>query len=354
MAEHNLSIPGTTEEFYDVLKALYDATGHAPLAPGFPEGWLFAAFGPGITMDYDDVNNDGIVSLGRVSEQYKNFLKFMNRLYTDGLYHHEYITMDTPTVQALVNEGKFVFAQHELASIPIESFPSGLWDIDVLAPLASPYNSDRTIATGAARWGINRGGAINAASPYVDEMCRLFDIAYTMEEILPDTGLYGAAFIWGPENVGWEYTNAERTTHALMIPYEFMGITYGNVDWSSNSQYEILLYDAGFGLSLVFEKSVITDGSNGEARQRGAVNNNLGYARSWMFPPMLFTASEQAVLDSYKVEIDIYLEEMHDKFITGVEDIDAMWDTFVSNLERMNYMQVVQQYQAAYERWISR
>jgi len=175
-----------------------------------------------------------------------------------------------------------------------------------------------------------------------------------MEEILPDTGLYGAAFIWGPENVGWEYTNPEKTTHALMIPYEFMGITYGNVDWSSNSQYEILLYDAGFGLSLVFEKSVITDGSNGEARQRGAVNNNLGYARSWMFPPMLFTAAEQAVLDSYKVEIDIYLEEMHDKFITGVEDIDAVWDTFVSNLERMNYMQVVQQYQAAYERWVNR
>ena len=354
MAEHNVPIPTSTEEFHEALTTLKNATGHAPLAPGFPEGWLFASFGSGITMDFDDINNNGIVTWGRVSDQYKNFLKYMNRLYSDGLYHNEYITMDTPTVQALVNEGNFVFAQHELASIPIESFPSGNWDIDVLAPLTSEFNSDRTIATGAAPWGINRGGAINAASPYVDELCKLFDIAYALEEVVPGTGLYGPAFIWGPENVGWAFTNAEKTNHALMIPTEFMGVTYGDVDWSSNSQYEILLYDAGFGLSMVFEFSIVTDGSNGEARQRGAVNNNLGYARSWVFPPMIFTAEEQSVLDSYMVEINIYVEEMHDKFITGVEDIDASWDTFVANLERMNYRQVVEQYQAAYDRWRSR
>ena len=53
-------------------------------------------------------------------------------------------------------------------------------------------------------------------------------------------------------------------------------------------------------------------------------------------------------------DIDTYISNMAVSFMTGAEDIDAQWDTFVSTIESMNIARCIEIKQGAYDRFISR
>ena len=42
---------------------------------------------------------------------------------------------------------------------------------------------------------------------------------------------------------------------------------------------------------------------------------------------------------------------MQAKFITGVADIEKEWDTYVATCEQMGLNEVLEVYQASYDRW---
>ena len=48
--------------------------------------------------------------------------------------------------------------------------------------------------------------------------------------------------------------------------------------------------------------------------------------------------------------MDTYYSEMRDKFIKGEEDIDAMWDTYVSNMWGLGLENVIAGNQSVYDR----
>jgi len=64
-----------------------------------------------------------------------------------------------------------------------------------------------------------------------------------------------------------------------------------------------------------------------------------------------FTDDEQYVIDNKYADIDKYVLEMEAKFIRGAADIDSEWDAYVSNCEKMGINEVLEVYQAAYDRW---
>ncbi len=354
LKDNGLEVPTTTDEFIDVCKKLYAATGNSPLAGNFYKDFFYSAFGPGVRIDgrneFDDIKNDGTVTYGRVTDQYKEYLKFLNTLYSEKILHPEFLTMDSATVQALTDEGKFVFASGSLQNIKIASFPSGKWDLNVLAPLTSPVDGERVIFSGTPPWGTAKGFAINKDSKYVKEIARMMDVAFALEEVVPGSNLNGDAFTWGPQNDCWKYTNAEKTEHAMYMPKDNPKLK--DLPWDSANQYGLLIYD-NIGISKAFEKSIVMDGSNSQARQVGFRDNSIPYARKWFWPSVVLNNAEQEVIDQYSVELNTYVDEMYAQFVTGVVGIDAGWDSYLATLDKMGYTEVLKQYQSAYDRYRS-
>ena len=69
------------------------------------------------------------------------------------------------------------------------------------------------------------------------------------------------------------------------------------------------------------------------------------------YPLVYFTEEEQDRLDTIKPDIETYFEQMEAKFITGAESIDEGWDKYVSTLNDLGIEELVEIYQAAYDRW---
>ncbi len=93
---------------------------------------------------------------------------------------------------------------------------------------------------------------------------------------------------------------------------------------------------------------------NSQARQIGFVNNVKPYMSELYFPAGLlkFTEDEQYILDNKLTDIKTYAKEMEGKFITGVTDLnDDTWKEYCDTIEEMGIAEVIDVYQASYDRW---
>lgn len=66
------------------------------------------------------------------------------------------------------------------------------------------------------------------------------------------------------------------------------------------------------------------------------------------------TSEENADYSALYSDISTYIANMTVSFMTGAEDIDAQWDTFVSTIESMDIAGCIEIKQAAYDRYRSR
>ena len=55
------------------------------------------------------------------------------------------------------------------------------------------------------------------------------------------------------------------------------------------------------------------------------------------------------------IENDVknYVANMRARFITGEDDIDAMWDSYVGAIDNMRVADLLEQYQTAYDRYVA-
>jgi putative aldouronate transport system substrate-binding protein len=195
--ELGLKIPTTTDEFHDVLSVIYKAKGKAPLVALMDtnqyEYFLFGAFGEATSADFDSIDGKTVV-YNRISEQYKHYLEYVSKLYSEGLLHQEYVTLDGAAINAMAAEGAAVFA-YNLQTVTAKDFASGKVEVSTLAPLTSQYTSKQKLVGYPC---YNKSGyAINKNSKHIKEICQMLDIAFAKEEVAEGTGLNGEAFIYG-------------------------------------------------------------------------------------------------------------------------------------------------------------
>lgn len=345
-----LEMPTTTQEFYDALVTLKEKNGVASFIPEFSNDesyWgpmLFAAFGKGTNLNFDD-DGTGKVIFNRTSDQMKLYLTYLHQLYAEGLINQEYLTLDGTSRFDAAKSGQVAFiGSGEANNLAATDFPDGEFHLDCMAPLTSEYDDDQTIL-GKSGYFPNGGFFINVDSQYITELCRMFDIMYATEEVVPGTGLQGESFTYGLKGIDWDYDEGNDKTYTLNAPASYDGAftTY---------QYEELIWDNG-GLQDALGGYVTSTVGNSQARQKGFVNNVIPYQSKVYFPASMlkFTEDEQYVLDNKLTDIQTYYKEMEGKFITGVVDIDSGWDTYCQTLDQMGVQDVLNAYQAAYDRW---
>lgn len=350
LEENGLEVPSTPEEFYEVLVQCRDLNnGEAPLVQNvsgrdYTTSIVYPAFGehalPGL---YDD--GTGTVYDDRVEQQYRDFLIYMNKLYEEGLLHQEYLTLDNNSMLSLVQAGTAVFFSECSASVTEDMFSDGQLHIGTMSPLVAEEGDPIQCVARSSVIAENIF-AINADSPYVEEICKLVDIAFATEEVQEGSGIYGLAFNYGP--VGTCIHLNDDNTYDLTMPD-------GSDDFNSDWMYRNVVY--GWAGVLQLGQYITSTPGNSQERQKGYVENVLPYATMEDFPSAYFTYTEeeQAVLDQYLTEFTSYVDEMRNKFIMGVEDIgdDATWEKYCSQMEAYGMNELIAAYQSAYDRFMS-
>ena len=347
LEKYDIPVPTTTEEFYQALKTYKEKNGTAGFSgralneTSYFGTMLYSAFGTSVQPDFED-DGTGKVVYNRTSEQYKHYLEFMHKLYDEGLMQQEYMTMDSAVAKGLSASGDTVFYGSEAHSLNETAFEDGQIHLSVLAPLTSEYSDDQEVL---AQLPIANGGMyINAKSEYAEVLAQVFDIMYATEEIVEGTGLHGMSFCYGFEGV--DYIKHEDGTYDLVTPEGYASFT--------EYQYGTLIVDNA-GRATDLEGYITSTPGNGQARQIGFRDNVFPYAcdASKVFPTafLKFTTDEQDAITTKYTDIQKHVTEMRDKFIQGVADIEKDWDSYCAAIETMGIAEVLEAYQAAYDRW---
>lgn len=347
LEKYNIPVPTTAEEFYEACKIYKEKNGTAAFCGrGLSETayWgvmLYSAFGTSVQPDFED-DGTGKVVYNRTSEQYKHYLEFLNKLYSEGLMQQEYTSIDNATAIGLATSGDTVFYGAEAHSLKADIWSDGVFRLDCLAPLTSEYSDDQEILRKLPI--VNADLYINKDSKYIEELVQVFDIMYATEEVVEGSGLDGMSFCYGIE--GEDYIMHDDGTYDLVTPEGYESFTkyqYGH----------LILKNAGRATAL--EGYITSTPGNAQARQIGFRDNVFPYAcdAEKVFPTsfLKFTEDEQDVITTRYTDIQKHVKEMRDKFITGVADIDKDWDTYCKAIETMGIAEVLGAYQSAYERW---
>lgn len=349
-----VKVPETLDEYYDYLVAVRDgdadgdgdATNEIPLGgrydittynPSESNYQILAAFG---FLKRDIQVVDGVVQYNAVHDNYKEYLKFMNKLYAEGLLDSEYFTQSADQLTAKIGAASVASftddAQWLYGEMTQEEVYSQ-WEGTV--PFTSEFN-DTPI------WGGNtclvlRNIAITDNVEDPTELMGMIDWLYTEDGY--NTNWNGPALgEWDeyPE-VGWYYEDGSDMRH-FAFPDEY-GTTNDYVhdlcsDWS-------------------FPCSQWTDEPTADAKDA-----NLSYNMNTFYTPYSkdaypsnarFTDVEADETSLLKTDIDNYFYEMEAKMITGEYDIDATWDSYVEGMNQRGVPRLVEVYQAAYDRYMA-
>lgn len=345
-------LPKTTDELYELLLRFKNedpnGNGQADEIPltdvdmNSTRVWLMSAFGlrtRGIQVD------DGVVSYTPISENYKAYLEYMNKLYNEGLLD--------PEVYGQSDEQKKAKGQNDQLGLYADYFSfftSGKTDVEAMKdPMFQPLTSDlspEAVIPASPR--ISRGAfAITNVNPSPEASLRWVDYFYSEE---------GAKYLeQGPEGALWEYqTNSDGKQVRVYTE---------DVDLD-NTEDERGKITPVYGL---IAPTLVLDNTDEYMIRVAADDQPQSEFSDWVasetkekmediavvpFPLLYLTVEENDQVGATATDLSTYVEQMEAKFITGVEDF-SNWDHYVETIESMGIESFVTVYQTAYDRWDS-
>jgi len=337
-------IPKTIEEFYDMLKTLKEFGFSDEFVPLLPsnmnnlEVYLFPSFGPGVDPYFADAGDGKTVVYNAISEQYRRYIEFMNKLYTEGLLEQEIYSMDSAAITAKIKANNAAVMTVG-TSLTLANFESGTYDVVLIPPMTSQYTDTRKIR-GLPYEKIG-GISISTTCKNPEVLLRYFDIWYSEEDVVVE-GLNGISTKFGIYGVDWEYLDENKMYYRRIVPE--------NTDLTEEEWRISNVAPASQPPGYAIMTAIASGNPAQEMKGYQCVNYLMPY---WVdrFPAsfLKFNNDENEVIANKLTDIETYVNTMKAKFITGVEPLEN-WDKFVSTVESMGIKDVLSVYQAAYDR----
>ena len=344
--------PATTDEFIQFvtdLQAHYGANDPEFIAVNAYAanrmGWstkrimsyFFPAFGELLLTELT-VDSQGNVVLGASTEQYKHLLEFMNELWNSGAFNTNIYSQEATASQALAaGDHVAIVTDHNGHT------PEGYANMSVLAPLTSEYyTTQHWYKAPSCSWG--RINAISTQCEDIETMVKWFDAWYApATDPLNAEGTLYAITPWLGE-IGVDHALDEAT--GIYTELEHEGIEMGK--FLASESFQIALY-SGYEGGLFPFSSAPTNGVG--VKGQGTINNLWPYAETpFDLNSLVLTEDESDTYNDAWTDINAYIVETTAKFITGEADIAAEWDNYIAELESMGLQDVIDVYQAAYDR----
>lgn len=344
--------PATTDEFIQFvteLQAHYGANDPEFIAVNAYAanrmGWstkrimsyFFPSFGE-LLLTEMTVDSNGKVVLGAATEQYKHLLEFMNELWESGAFNTNIYSQEATASQALAADSHVAIVTDHNGHTA-----EGYANMDILAPLTSEYyTTQHWYKAPSCSWG--RINAISTQCEDIETMVKWFDAWYApaTDPLNEEGTLYGITPWLG--EIGVDHSLDDATAIYTELAHE--GIEMGK--FLASESFQTALY-SGYEGGLFPYSSAPVNGVG--VKGQGTINNLWPYAETpFDLNSLVLTEDESDTYNDAWTDINAYITESTAKFITGDLDIETGWEGFINDLEKMGLQDVIDVYQAAYDR----
>jgi len=349
-----LAMPTTTEEFYNVLQAFKtkdpNGNGKADEIPfsGSPTGYLTQVhnfllnsfiYSP---MSWLTADN-GKIEVPYNKPEWKEGLKYLRRLYADGLMDAQALTQDGNQLKQL-GENPGVPILGAVSTLHMGEFTqffgeSGRWlEYVAVPPLKGPAGVQ---VTPYDPYGVLNTGAyvITKDAKNPEAAFRLLDFMYNTETTLRSSyGEPGSEWDWAKD--GEIGINGEQAVWKALK-------SWGNVQNAHWSLSGPIFNPSTLRLSQVddptnpLEKMLYTETKEKYDPYKAGLDQ--------IVPPLYLSNEDSSEIADLQLTLHNRANEMLVRSITGDVDVDKEWDAYVSSLEDMNLKRYLELYQKAYD-----
>lgn len=356
--------PTTTEEFYQLLKKVKetDLNGNGKadeigLVGLFKtnelyKGWFSYLMNAFVYAGdkYFRTVNDGVVGVAYNTPEWKEGLKYIRRLFEEGLIASETLTMDVEQFKALMNaEEQVVFSMNYYAPDMLDANGPRVTEYQYLAPLEGPEGVKYASYT----------KSVANTTFIVTANCKNPEAAFRLGDLMSSEEI-GITQRWGAEGSEWDYiANVPNPdNYVASVPsFPISIVTYHdalfwggteltNASWRQAGPY-VRHYGIASGVGIdpaTTEQYTIILNEAWDLYQQG------GYNPAETIPKLIYTTDESDQTYEIRSNLEAFMMEQTASFLMGNQDIDAGWDAYVAELENIGLSAFLEVEQAVYDR----
>lgn len=336
-------MPTTTDELFDVLMAFKDAgdlngNGKAdeiPMTFQYNTGntGLFSLMGfTGLVMNNKNSRmamKDGTPVFMPATDEYKEYLLYLNKLYSNGLLDREAFTMDTSAYNAKTQTATPVAGvisawTAEGINKPIEGFNTTTDGVYVyVAPLSGNNGAEPVWIRRSNALNSNLSFAVNANTKYAEEIVRWIDLAFAPETSINNyVGKIGVHLNHEGGNNYSKIKNAE-------------GKNFSNEEMSSEIPCK-------FGVGYVLDGDLTFTDTVASLQDKVAADAIYGpyLATEYVDDSAMSTIEEGERISYISPDLFSFVDQATAKFITE-GNIEEGWDTYLSQLSTLGLEEYV-------------
>lgn len=344
-------MPTTTEEFKDVLMAFktQDPNGNGiadeiPLT-GATKTWsaepylnLLNAFG------YFDTNyyyvKDGAVQSVLDQDYMKEGLKYIHDLYEEGLIDPAALTQDESQMAALGNNEEIAVAGaatcgHVGMFVDINNVER-YNQYELMMPLKG--------STGYQGIPYSRGHSVSGANFAITDTCKYPEVAIQIADLFCGEEWTIRAQL-GTQGDTWDVSEGNALGMDGVTPAKYK---YLSMKTMMDSEQSVDKWDHTLRLLEPNWKSMfevdgdVMDPANYEARLYADTMKLKEYAADVdIVSPLNFVGEDGAAYSQMSTAVGDYASNAIVEFITGTRDIDAEWDNYFADLEKLQYKEML-------------
>ena len=335
-----LEMPTTVDEWYEVLKAFKetDCNGNGQMdeipllinsTSGYMhfEAWLGMWGIPCKDSTYDSylVVQDGVVKFAPLMDEYKDFLKFMNKLYSEGLIYNECFTATSAMVQSLLDSPDAAFGVVTTKSLNTNA--------DQYICIEPP-----TVEGYTPKWYYHPGFMGVKCNFMITDKC---DDPQTLMAWIDRYYNPELAFqtMYGPEGIVFDKVDGKFVAKEPPTGVSFQQLAQDNV----------MEYTGGPGVLYSENFGTLFDLTESQIAGQTAYGVYEKFLNDEVWPRPYLQAEQVSRAGQLRTDIFNTVSQMKAKWITGEADIDATYDQFKSDLEKMGIEEFVSIYQSAYD-----
>ena len=338
---------------------------------GGVENMLLNAFG--IYTSANDMlwtlDENGSLTMGETTENYKMYLKYMNKLFEDGCIDPESFiqTRDEWKAKA-ANEQVALFTDGAIGSVHSKGDQYTSENFTWIGALTSEYSAQPTITRKNNAVTNTAKVLISADTRYPKELVQLVNYFYTEE------GYWAGRF--GYEGMTFEFVECgikgsedykiQKSYNADFHPEKVEPFGFSNYSSPEDFRQKKVTVNAAFTINVLSPNSIyglaehcesieqldaiIEDATYGWASiiTKGLRSNEFSYVDG--VPTRIYTEDEVEKRAVIYNDILLYLQTMKTQFINGTADIDVHWDEFQAQLKTLRVDELTEIEQAAYDR----
>ena len=340
-----MEMPETLDDLYEIFKAFkeQDANGNGDTNDEIPlsgyngqnafDGLVLNALGvnaKGANYQYT-ADRDGKVYCVNTCDAYKDYLLFMRKLYAEGLLDQEFFTQTQEQYVAKAQQG--IVGASQTGAMYIDCGTEIGYDYEQIDGLLSDRNDTRMVT---ASTGISTGRvAITKANPYPEATARLLDYFFSEEG--------GINWYVGVEGISWEWIDKEAGTWEKIAPEEYetpevFRATVATIcmGWCGYCDPE---FNAGQG------------SANAMYLNEMSMKSFPYFVNE--FPALALNDEDNETVQMYATDLTTYVAQSRARFITGEDDIEAMWDSYVNQCNNMGVTEITEIYQTYYDQYLA-